>query len=1257
MSQPKKRMRTWGRVISVLRSKSPGDQDLLKDFEDRVNHCVLIEELDRSKKFLPHGYIEEWITKDFVAQILQLPGGKGSQTQSLIEYVMNAKRPAKKIFATVAYASAKESDVFDLLTKFKAASFYDSDLPATEHRLSFLGNRKEPLGKLFGYMQWEFMAPVFESSKQKLVISESVPLPFTSFTKCVGEGGFGVVHKATVHEMHRKHWAFTMSKNKADNNGDVALKEVNAEPQAAPEDSQPHAEGGVAQESQALTDLQGLRHPHLIEFIATIHRGNDKHYLMFRWANGQDLGKYWAQNRSPKLSPAFVKAVITQCCGLIDGLTRLHECDKGMYRHTDIKPANILRSVENIQQRPLDIGTLKISDMGLAKKHTMRTSLRKGTVARAATTRYQPPESVFKLTDEGIGRRYDIWSMGCVMLELIIWLLHGTDTLDKFNNVWLGKEPNGRDSKPFFERRPRNVIAVHSVVTNVIESLLKEPECQEKTAIGDLLRLVRDEMLVVAVTEPKRERRHSQSLLPRAQPDFHPMLPDRRRATSGEVLKGFNAILKRGTEEGYWFTGKGRGAVTPLPDPRTPEPLGDSQTVTWEGNPRIEISLSEDDPRPASEPDNVLTARSYGQTHLMNDRWEFVVDNKFPQSLLRHPEFNELFPQQPTSRLCKSCIAMDFTAPFFKISDTRTQLKESQKICDFCKLRWDISANLDPGVVSELVFEREGSVLKLNGSYPPVLSLKRGFGKSIAPLKMLPHVNCNGEADRSGPSDNRIQIGLPRLAPPSSDAAFHTARSWLRNCDDHHAHCRPNQGIGLPTRLLDTGLPGNDTLRLYETKPGDSMSYVALSHPWGLGPHFCTTTANLDSFKQSIDYTKLPATFKHAITVTRQIGQRYIWIDSLCIIQGPDGDFKQEAEKMEIVFASADCVISACSSRGQSDGFLNKFKAKQDGEFVTFPRAGFSPLYICRFIDDFAHDVLESNLSRRGWVLQERALARRTIYFAESQIYWECGEGVQCQSMTKMTNNLASFLGDPKFPSKLSDGSSVRGEKILFYEDLYRQYSRLGFTNIRDKAVAILGLEKRLIHDLGAQGGLGVFDDGRSLLQHSLLWQRGNEFSTLTKIDYGTSHMIPTWSWMAYQEGIDFLDLPLGDVKWLPHEIISPWADAPKQGDAARAIKNPPEISVRVRSVRGEGKMESGDERTIIHDCPAQDLVRDGEERCVLMGSIRDKSKHARNLVYCVLFVRARMAAGVDVYERAGVGFLSAKFIDLESSGVLGRLR
>jgi hypothetical protein len=59
-------------------------------------------------------------------------------------------------------------------------------------------------------------------------------------------------------------------------------------------------------------------------------------------------------------------------------------------------------------------------------------------------------------------------------------------------------------------------------------------------------------------------------------------------------------------------------------------------------------------------------------------------------------------------------------------------------------------------------------------------------------------------------------------------------------------------------------------------------------------------------------------------------------------------------------------------------------------------------VYVCDAIDDFNRDVENGQLNRRGWVLQERALARRTIYFADRQTYWECGQGVRCETLTKM---------------------------------------------------------------------------------------------------------------------------------------------------------------------------------------------------------------------------------------------------------------
>lgn len=103
---------------------------------------------------------------------------------------------------------------------------------------------------------------------------------------------------------------------------------------------------------------------------------------------------------------------------------------------------------------------------------------------------------------------------------------------------------------------------------------------------------------------------------------------------------------------------------------------------------------------------------------------------------------------------------------------------------------------------------------------------------------------------------------------------------------------------------------------------------------------------------------------------------------------------------METVFSSAYCVIAASRATGTSSGFLGERPSRKFVKFEAKPPE--NTFYVCEAIDDFQSDVIDGHLNKRGWVLQERALARRTIYFTEHQTYWECGEGVRCETLTRM---------------------------------------------------------------------------------------------------------------------------------------------------------------------------------------------------------------------------------------------------------------
>jgi hypothetical protein len=112
----------------------------------------------------------------------------------------------------------------------------------------------------------------------------------------------------------------------------------------------------------------------------------------------------------------------------------------------------------------------------------------------------------------------------------------------------------------------------------------------------------------------------------------------------------------------------------------------------------------------------------------------------------------------------------------------------------------------------------------------------------------------------------------------------------------------------------------------------------------------------------------------------------------LCIVQDDVEDWNRESRLMEEVFASAYCTIAATSVE---PGIC--FLHRSEKHFI---RVGNSPslAYIGKTGTDFDRDVERAELNPRGWILQERALSRRTFHFSAAQTYWECGSTIWCET-------------------------------------------------------------------------------------------------------------------------------------------------------------------------------------------------------------------------------------------------------------------
>jgi serine/threonine protein kinase len=288
---------------------------------------------------------------------------------------------------------------------------------------------------------------------------------------------------------------------------------------------------------------------------------------MFRWADGGNLRDFWQSNKKPQLIVSLVRDVVKQIRGLTDALDQLHHYGGGggSYRHGDIKPENILRvRTRSVVSPELDVGVLKIADLGLAKHHNVGTEFRPPTSMRYTTYRYEPPEARPGVsTTLGRSKRQDIWSIGCVTLEFIIWLLYGADALNEFNDNIVGEM---KESSPYFEievKGNKKTAKVHTAVNDRMDALSWDQECRkgEETAIKDLLHIVKTKLLVVnlgAATVNDREAAGDHLQDSETQVGF--------RASARELCLALDQIIGKGEKnERYWYTGKSRSHIQRLP--------------------------------------------------------------------------------------------------------------------------------------------------------------------------------------------------------------------------------------------------------------------------------------------------------------------------------------------------------------------------------------------------------------------------------------------------------------------------------------------------------------------------------------------------------------------------------------------------------------------------------------------------------------------------------------------------------------------
>ena len=220
---------------------------------------------------------------------------------------------------------------------------------------------------------------------------------------------------------------------------------------------------------------------------------------------------------------------------------------------------------------------------------------------------------------------------------------------------------------------------------------------------------------------------------------------------------------------------------------------------------------------------------------------------------------------------------------------------------------------------------------------------------------------------------------------------------------------------------------------------------------------------------------------------------------------------------------------------------------------------------------------------------------------------------------------------DPNFPNRLLKSGHQRTMEFIHF--LFEDYSKRGLTEETDRAVAISGLEARIAGALKCQSRYGIFE---RYLHRNLLWQASD--NKMEQIKYPTRN-VPSWSWMAYNGDIQFIDISFGTVDWinsLQFDEEREFALITDVGEFQDCTIEPDEKRYAVLGLDG---MKRG---WIQYDVEGgEDLF---EKRCVVAGRKSNKYGDGLNVKeYYILVVRPTSVD--DEYKRVGVGLIQSDYV------------
>ncbi|RMJ18621.1 hypothetical protein CDV36_001732 [Fusarium kuroshium] len=387
-------------------------------------------------------------------------------------------------------------------------------------------------------------------------------------------------------------------------------------------------------------------------------------------------------------------------------------------------------------------------------------------------------------------------------------------------------------------------------------------------------------------------------------------------------------------------------------------------------------------------------------------------------------------------------------------------------------------------------------------------------------------------------------------------------RKWKSFCDaTHDGNCQPGR-IPLGSRSLRfIRLINVETYSIVEVEEIEKVSWVAISYVWGKKRFRTLTEATLEELKEegALKASWIPDTIADAIQVTRGIGEKYLWTDSLCIIQDSDADKMHFVPRMDIIYGRASLTIVNAAGDNAFSGLPGVRPGTRFQQEEPFPIGGDGdseeertwlvqtnePIRTSREL------VGDSCWYTRGWTYQEAILSQRWLIFTPEQVYWECRQATwredACWELPKWREKKQTVIYDPAFDSHLLQdlwNPSLAKRFDMTYQTLVGNYMERDLTNESDGLDAIGGVLRAVTEVTGYEFLWGL---PKEFFAVTIAWpcclQRPRRRTGRCRIEIGggdesegvtrtVQACFPSWSWVGW----------VGEIWAEPSDFVGPTA-------------------------------------------------------------------------------------------------------------------